>query len=629
MSNNPSVGSSTTGTSAQPIDYLGYLGGLTGLPFDPNTVINGLLQADQIPIQNLQTHIKNIQINESIYKSIGSDVAALQTAAFNLTLHSNTQANAATSSNTNIATAAADPTAQAGSYAVTVNSLATATTAASTSGIGRSIDATASTTPLNALDLRAAPTAGTFSIVVDGALQTIAVDPTKPLVDPAGTTPPRGALSRLQAAIAAGIGDPGATVSVGVTNDKVSINITGATAKHTLSLGAQGDTSNVLSLLNLSTAQGSTSSGSLALTSSSNVGVASPSAPLSAASLGTALSSPTGAFSIDGVSIAWNAGSDSLNNVINRINSSAAGVTAQYNSVTDQLVLTNKATGQSALNLQDTSGNFLAAMNLAPGMTTAQTLGANASLTVNGTTVSSTSNTVTNAVPGLSITAGAVTPAGGAPTTLTVATDTATVTKNVQAFIDAANKTLSDVNTTQQKDPTSGTYSQLFGDSTLIGLKNYLLTTITGRLTPTGAYQSLQDVGVTTGRVGSAPGTTGSLSFDTAKFAAALAANPGQVASLFNGTTGTSGFSGVAQTINTYLFGQTNPLFGPFAQYQKTGDTEIKSMQSRITNLNNTIAQQRKILVAQFQAMSTVYGNLSAESGIFNSSSSSSLTSGH
>lgn len=624
MSNNSgSSVSSTSGTSS--LDYLGLLGGLSPLPFDPNTVINGLLAADQQPITNLQTQITNIQTDENIYKSIGNDMTSLQSIAFNLTLQSTTQANTATSSNTSEVTATAGPTAQAGTYTVAVNALATSTTAASTAAIGLPIDGAASTTPLSSLNLSSAPTAGTFSVVVDGTVQTITVDPNQPLLDAPGTTPPQGALSQLQATIAAGLNDPSATVNVGVSGDKVNISISGASTTHTISFGASADTSNFLSAMNLATAQGTTSpSGALTLTSSADVGVAQPNATLTSAGLATALTGPadpssgaaTGTFTINGVSIAWNAGTDSLSSIINRINSSAAGVTAQYNSVTDSLVLTNKATGQTAMSLADTSGNFLAAMNLAPDTTRAQQLGTNASITVNGTTVTSTSNTFTSAAPGLSITAAAVTPSG-TPATLTVGPDVTGITTQVQSFVTAVNKVLGDINLTQQKDPTSGQYSQLLGDPTLTGIQNTLLTMITSQVTTSGAYQSLQDIGITTGAVGSLPGTTNSLTLDTAKLTAALTANPQQVAALFNGTTANNGFQGIAQQLNSYLNQQINPVTGVFAEYQSTGDSEIQSMQSQITFLNDMLAQQRQTLTAQFSAMSTALSGLASQSTLF------------
>ena len=48
MSNSPSPSTSASSASTTSLDYLGMVSGLTGLPFDPNTVINGLLAADHI-----------------------------------------------------------------------------------------------------------------------------------------------------------------------------------------------------------------------------------------------------------------------------------------------------------------------------------------------------------------------------------------------------------------------------------------------------------------------------------------------------------------------------------------------------------------------------------------------------
>ncbi len=620
MSNNSTIGSSTT-SGATPIDYLGALGNLTGLPFDPNTIVNGLLQADQIPITNLQTQIKNIQTNESIYKSIGTDVNALGSLAFNLTLQSNVQANAVTSSNATGATATAGPSAVGGSYTVLVNSLATPTVATSQTPLGAAIDPSKT---LGALNLNGTLTAGNFSLVVDGkVLSPIAVDPSQTL---------QSVLSQMQSTIAGAVGADSSAVSVTMSNNKLQVSLaTGAAKSHTIVFGAGGDTSNFLSLMNLSTVQGTVAPGG-ALTSSTGVGVVQPSGLLNAAALATPLTSSTndgagnltGSFAVNGVSIAWNAGTDSVNDVIGRINSSSAGVTAQYNSATDALVLTNKTTGQAAMNLHDTTGNFLQAMNLQPDTTNAQALGTSASLTLNGkTTVTSPTNTFSNVVPGLSITA----LTQGQTATLTVGPDTTGVTKQVQAFVDGVNKVLGDINLTQQKDPTSGTYSSLLGDPVLNSLKDRLITTITGALTSSGAYQSLQDIGVTTGIVGSAAGTTSTLHLDTTKLAAALTANPSAVANLFTGTKAVNGFDGVAQQLNTYLLQQSNPFTGPFGQYQSSGGARVKTIQTQITALQAAMANHRKILTTQFTAMSNALSMLNNQAAIFASSGASSSSS--
>jgi len=602
-----STGSSGSSSSTAPIDYLSYLGSLSSAPFDPNVIISALLNVQQQPITQIQTQIKNVQTDQSIYSSIGADATALQNAAFSLSLQSTVQANAVTSTNSASVTATANPNVAAGNYTVAVSHLATSTTATSTAQLGLAINGT---TPLSGLNLSSPVTAGSFSVVIDGKVQQVNVDPTKSLTDP------NGALTLLQQTLTAGLqaSDPGISATATVSGNKIQIQVSGGSAAHTISFGASGDSSNFLQAMNLSTANATvTGGGSATMSSSAVVGVAQTGAILTQANLATGLNNTTGSFTVNGVSIGWDASQDSISSVIGKINSSSAGVTATYNANTDQLQLSNTATGQGAMALQDVQGNFLAAMNLAPGTTNAEILGQNASLSINGgPTIYSASNTITNAIPGLSINALALTT--GAPATLTVGPDVSGITKNVQTFVTAANKLITDINTTQQKDPTTGTYSFLLGDSTLTGLSNSVLNMITGQLTSSGAYQSLQDLGITTGAVGSQPGTTNGLTLDTTKLAAALAANPSQVAALFAGTVANNGFQGVGQQLNTYLNQQTNPINGPFAQEQSTGNTQITQYQARITEIQYQITQQRAILTSEFAAMTTALGSINAQS---------------
>ena len=78
----------------------------------------------------------------------------------------------------------------------------------------------------------------------------------------------------------------------------------------------------------------------------------------------------TGSFTVNGVSISVTKDTDTLASVINRVNSSGAGVTASYDAATDKLVFTR--TGDSVTLADDTSG-FLAAAHVATGTTSAYT----------------------------------------------------------------------------------------------------------------------------------------------------------------------------------------------------------------------------------------------------------------
>jgi flagellar hook-associated protein 2 len=103
---------------------------IQGLVSGLNTdqIVQALLAPQQQEITNLQNQQNTITQRETIYASIQADLTALQSAVNSLTSTTNNVFDGltATSSNTNLATAAASSGAQPGEYSFTVNSLAQA-----------------------------------------------------------------------------------------------------------------------------------------------------------------------------------------------------------------------------------------------------------------------------------------------------------------------------------------------------------------------------------------------------------------------------------------------------------------------------------------------------------------------
>jgi hypothetical protein len=108
-----------------------------------------------------------------------------------------------------------------------------------------------------------------------------------------------------------------------------------------------------------------------------------------------------GSFTVNGVTIAV-AGTDSLQNVLQRINDSEAGVTAAYDAGTNRVTLTATSTGDEPIALADDTSGLLAALKLGGAVVTPGAgaevdrtlagIGAfagvtNGALTVNGATV--------------------------------------------------------------------------------------------------------------------------------------------------------------------------------------------------------------------------------------------------
>src|SRR5262249_43336640 len=110
--------------------------------------------------------------------------------------------------------------------------------------------------------------------------------------------------------------------------------------------------------------------GGTSVTSSSALGHVQLTTSMTNAQLTTPLNdggSGQGQFTINGVTINFNASTDSIKNVLDRINASNAGVTASYDTLNNRFVLTNNVSGDIGVALQDVTGNFLAATGLSGG----------------------------------------------------------------------------------------------------------------------------------------------------------------------------------------------------------------------------------------------------------------------
>jgi flagellar hook-associated protein 2 len=235
----------------------------------------------------------------------------------------------------------------------------------------------------------------------------------------------------------------------------------------------------------------------------------------------------------------------SVDDAVAAINSSTDANIYAVN-VNGDLVLAAKATGDSS--------EFSAT---GAGAETERVAGLNAKLTINGAAVERQSNTITDALPGLTLTLKAKT-AAGSTVGLTVGTpgpDRDAITKKVQSFITAYNAlvttTRADLdekrvpNAASTADAQKGT---LFGDSGLTSMLSTFRSALSAPIAGLTGLTSLADLGISTGAANT--GTTvnqdavdGKLVLDTDKLNAALDANPLGVRKLLGGLAGTDGFA--------------------------------------------------------------------------------------
>ena len=149
---------------------------------------------------------------------------------------------------------------------------------------------------------------------------------------------------------------------------------------------------------------------------------------------------------------------------------------------------------------------------------------------IDGQKVLSASNTVTDAIQGVTI--NVLKEDSGNTHSLTVARDTATVKSNIELFVSNYNSTITYINGITAYDAETGSVGVLLGDSTIRGFSNQIRTQINDTVTGiSGSYTTLVDLGITSN-------SDGTLKIDDSVLDAALSTNMDDVAELFSSTNG-------------------------------------------------------------------------------------------
>jgi len=351
------------------------------------------------------------------------------------------------------------------------------------------------------------------------------------------------------------------------------------------------------------TTQGVTSSDStrVSATSSTGAGIGgyqvSVSALANSAQRTFSYASPATAdtISIDGQSVSIPAG-QSISDFVNSINSNSNldVYAAATNSGT--VVMSNRATGDTGtgfIQVQDTGGALTEQTALAKQ-------GQNAAFSVDGVAGTSSSNTVTNGIAGVSLTLSGVTTTSG-PVTINVAAPTpssANIETAVNAFTTQYNSVISQIQTAvttppSSSDPTAGT---LYGDPELQDLLGSMRSAMasSGSGLPTGMANMI-DIGVSTGATTgsgaiSQSSLSGNLSLNTTTFESQLQANP----------TGTHNvLSKWAASFSIMVNNAADP--GGTIDSRIQGDSaEVTQLGNQISTMQSALTDKQNSLVAEF-----------------------------
>lgn len=303
-----------------------------------------------------------------------------------------------------------------------------------------------------------------------------------------------------------------------------------------------------------------------------------------------------GDTTLEGLAAAINATADTgvtATVVRTSTNTYRLALTSSLSGQANAFTVTNGLTGGTGVTFVDTDGNGVTGDSAADNAVNAT----DAAILINNIAATSSSNTFTNVVAGLTLTVSkkdSTTTVG-----VDVASDGGSLRAKVEAFVSAYNETIGFLET-QRTSAGNGDSASIGRDPLLRQLRNSLRSELLGAHGE-GVFTRLAEVGVEFTR-------DGRLEVDRAAFDAAIAANGDAVRGLFAGPSGA--FTSIGSVLGTYTnaAGFISSAKDRLNKQVDLVDTQIVSMQARL-------ALERESLQRQFTEADAAMSRLKNQSG--------------
>ena len=570
---------------ASTISFSGLASGL-----DTSSWVEAFVSIKQQKVTALQTDLKSKQTVKNTLNDTRSKFTTLRSAIEKLTDAKFGGAmdlfakNSVTSSDTDIFTATATASATRQSYDITVQQLATYTKATSKNAASAVADDNTKLKNLGISD-------GTLTAYVNGQKYSVNINDTNTLGDLKAKLAGFGVKTEI---------DDSGVLSFSAQNEGDTIHI-----------GATTDSSNLTSLIGLTQQE----DGSYKSTNS--LFKATVASKLTSEDSGFNTQIKEGTFTIGGATFKIT-DKTTLSSLISEINNNDdAQAYAFWDDAAGKLSITSKKEGASYVNIEAGTSNFTDVMGFTTSewnddgtvksskmYTDAQELGKNAQFTINGTKMTSTSNTVTSDISrmdGITLTLKKVSTEESGTSTLKVTQDTSGLVEAVKSFVSAYNDVLSNV------DEVTANGADLHGETSLTSLRNTIRSYATAKNTSNnGVYSLLSEIGISTS---SADGNnlnadTNSLTLDEDKLKKALEENPESVKSILTGE------GGVLTMMEDAVEQSLKATSGFFDVKTSTLDSDIKKMETKIKKQNTNISTYKAQLEKKFSAMETTIAQM-------------------
>lgn len=295
----------------------------------------------------------------------------------------------------------------------------------------------------------------------------------------------------------------------------------------------------------------------------------------------------------DSVDVSVNNGA-SLTDIAKAINSSKAGVTASVinDGTAKHLVITAKESGANNT-ISITGSTGWEGFNFRPSSASADTnswvsqqAATSASVDVNGLTITSQSNTISDAVSGLSIN---LLKASSAGTTINVTQDnTSSITSALNAFVTAYNTAASSMKSMGAYNATTKVAGALQGDAVLRSAQAQVSRLVTAKY-GTGDLQTLSDLGISLQK-------DGTLKLDSTKLNKAIENDFAAVSEMVSAV-GTGFKTGLNSLINSS---------GSVTSATESANRLVKELQKRQEAMQDRLDKIEERYVKQFSALDTM-----------------------
>jgi len=578
-------------TNIGPLFRIG--GVVSGL--DTNSIIEGLLQIESQRLERLQKEQEELTLKQQLFQEIDDKLEELMDKVFELKLSSTFNAKTVSSSDEDVVTAAVTAVAQTGSFQIKVSNLVSYTIISPSETFG---EPPAATTLYSQLNTRNTPIEGTFYI--NGVEITVSsTDTINDIVN-----------------------------NINNSSANVTASYDELTGKLTLSSSSQitisNGTSNFLDVFNLSTAPLVESGGVYTIQSTTQIGALSRNTSLATAASLKGLTFNAGTIKINGVEITLQ-GTETLDEVLDAINSSNANVYAWYDDTEDKVYIRSTIGGPRDLILQDIdSTNLFGILEWENGTKTA---GQSAKIEVSydgGISWSEYYSDTNNfeIADGVNITAVSV---SATPVEIKIENDIDSVVEKISDFIDKYNEIMDYIYTKLHEEPIEDkNWEDMTNDEKKIGLlkedstldrifqslRNFIYTAVDGL-----EYSSLLEVGISSGDEGQNYEniSKGQIELDEDKLREVLSQNLSAVEDLFRMDTDQT--KGIAVQLHSILreYTKFGGLIDSVSGINGSISRELRYIAERIIDEAQRLQKREQDLWRQFSVMESYLSRFQAQ----------------